>query len=400
MGFWSTLLGVEYKSDTGDRAVRRSEAEIDARIAAEDASGLVSVVHACLSVIAEGVALPPVYVQRTTPNGRVFDDKHPLHRVITQKPNLTQTSYEVRETIVRNAALHGDGYAWINRARDGEILEIVPLRPNEIGRVDPLALGARPTYTVNGKTFSPDAIWHFKGPSADRHGGIDIGTDAQRAVNLTVAAEAFGTDLFKNRAALEGIISLDGAINPEQLDRVRESFKARNTGDGKRGRTAFFPAQVKYQPLSATATDSQWIETRRYQIEEICRFFRVSPTKVFSTLGSQSYASVEQAHIAHDQDTDAHWHARFMQSATRSLLSDDDQRRGYSVVIDNRDYLRGTAVERATYYNAGITGGWLTKNEVREAEGYPRSSDPEADKLTPAANLFGDTAKPSDAPAK
>ncbi len=386
------FFAVEEK--TAQPLTQHSEQYIEDRIASNDAGGFVSVVYACASVIAQGLALPPVYVQRITPTGRLFAADHPLSVLLASKPNQTQTGYELREVMGWQAALHGNAYAWLNRSRSGDILEIVPLDPSEISRVDSVQIGAAPTFTLAGRPVATRDIWHFKGPSAHRRQGLHTVSEAQRSIALAAVAEHFGTDLFKNRAALEGIISLEGTIDQQQLDRIRDAFQQRQTGDGKRGRTAFFPAAVKYQPLSATATDAQWIESRRYQIEEICRFFRVSPTKVFHTLGSQSYASVEQAHIAHDQDTDAHWHARFSQSATSALLNDVDRRAGYAVVIDNRDFLRGTAVERATYYNAGTTGGWLTQNEVREAEGYPRSNDPEADKLRPAVNLFGEQASP------
>jgi HK97 family phage portal protein len=243
-------------------------------------------------------------------------------------------------------------------------------------------------------------IWHFRGPSHDRHGGANLMRVASRAIMLASVAESFGIDLFKNRAALEGIISPDGQLDQTAFDRLKESFAEKQTATGRKGSTAFFPTGIKYTPVSATATDAQWLETRRYQVEEICRYFRVSPAKVFSTLGSQSYASVEQAHIAHDADTDAHWHERFAQSATKSLLTVEERRKGFAVVIDNRAALRGTAMERATYYNAGITGGWMTRNEAREAEGYDRSLDPDADKLTPAANLFGPKTDGSQKPSE
>jgi phage portal protein BeeE len=121
----------------------------------------------------------------------------------------------------------------------------------------------------------------------------------------------------------------------------------------------------------------------------------VSPTKVFASDGSQSYASVEQAHIAHDQDTDAQWHERFVQSANKALLTPKEREQGLRVMIDNRAALRGTAVDRMTYYTAGIAAGIITRNEAREMEGYDRHDDPAADALTPAANLFGNHPTPT-----
>lgn len=391
--FILNLLGLDPRASIERKStplVPHSEEYIESRIAAEDTAGFVSVAYACARVIAEGLAQPPMYLQQVTKGGRRFADEHPLYPILNTVPNKLQTSGELRTVMGWQASTTGDSYAWINRARGTrEILEIVPLKPSEVSRIDSVVPGALPTFTMGGKTMRPDEIWHFKGPSADRDGGINTMGAASRAVQMAAVAETFGIDLFKNRAALEGIISPTGAMDQTQLDRLKASFKEQHQDGGRKGRTAFFPLGINYQPLSSTATDAQWLETRRYQIEEICRYFRVSPIKVFSSLGSQSYASVEQAHIAHDADTDAHWHERFAASATKNLLSFEDRRAGYRVVIDNRAALRGTAKERAEYYNLGLQGGWLTQNEAREAEGYDRSSDPEADKLKPAANLFG-----------
>ncbi|MDG2532064.1 phage portal protein [Sphingomonas sp. HITSZ_GF] len=387
------LFGLQRKSFTSEPmpVMRRSEEYVEDRIANEDINGYVSVAYACATVISEGLAIPPMYLQQITSKGRSFATNHSLYPLVNSAPNALQTSYEFRETMGWQAATVGDAYAWLNRSKRGEILEIVPLKPTEISRVDPVAVGALPTFTLGGRAVANADIWHFRGRSHDRHGGVNMMNAAQSAIMLASVAESFGVDLFKNRAALEGIISPEGNLDAAGFEKLKESFAKRHTTPGQKGKTAFFPVDIKYTPVSATATDAQWLETRRYQVEEICRYFRVSPTKVFSTLGSQSYNSVEQAHIAHDADTDAHWHERFAQSATKALLSDQERAKGFAVVIDNRAALRGTAMERATYYNAGISGGWMTRNEAREAEGYDRSSDPEADKLTPAANLFGPT---------
>ncbi|WP_294196519.1 phage portal protein [uncultured Sphingomonas sp.] len=394
------LFGVPQERKSAITVERRSEQYIEDRLNNEDISGYTSVFYACGRVIADGLAKPPVYVQQVTKGGRRFATEHPLYGIISAVPNKLQTSQELRQVQGWQAATTGNSYCWINRAkRSREILEIVPLNPSEISRVDQVEIGALPKFIMNGSEMAADEIWHFRGHSNERNGGVDTASMARRAILMAQIAESFGIDLFKNRAALEGIISPDGQLDQEGFKRLKESFADQHTSNGKKGRTAFFPTAIKYQQLSATATDSQWLEMRRFQIEEICRYFRVSPIKVFSALGSQSYASVEQGHIAHDADTDAHWHDRYEQSATKALLTPKDRREGYTIVLDNRAALRGTAKERAEYYNLGVTGGWLTVNEVREAENFDRSNDPEHDKLRPAANLFGGTSKPSGTPS-
>jgi HK97 family phage portal protein len=185
------------------------------------------------------------------------------------------------------------------------------------------------------------------------------------------------------------VSSKDGVpLTEPQIAAFKEQWAAQQQGVGNAHRTMFLTGAFNYTPMGTTANDAQWIESRRFQIEEICRFFRVSPIKVFEQLGSQSYASVEQAHIAHDQDTDLHWHERFCQSANKALLTPKERASGLCVSLDNRSILRGTAGERMSYYSAGIQAGLLTRNECREMEGFDKSDDPLANQLTPAANLF------------
>jgi HK97 family phage portal protein len=188
-------------------------------------------------------------------------------------------------------------------------------------------------------------------------------------------------------------------LTPEQRADLKRSWEQQYSGTGNAHKTALLTGDFQYHPLGSTANEAQFIEARKFQIEEICRFFRVSPTKLFHNAGSQSYASVEQAHIAHDADTDAHWHTRFVQSANKTLLTQKERAQGYQIILDNRDFLRGTAVERMQYYQIGRAIGVLSANEIREMEGFERSADPAADQLAPAANLFGGNDGGADRPS-
>ncbi len=358
----------------------------------------ISAVYACARVIAEGLALPPCYLHQTDVRGKKLATRHPLYRLLHLAPNDRQTSYEFREQIGLHLALNGNAFVWVNRSRaTNEILEMLPMDPGSVTvLVDPSVIGAPVRYFLYGQEVPADQIWHLKGPAWRSYEGMSAVNTARQAIGLARHAEKFAGDLFANGGKLSGLISAKTQMTDEQVRQLREAWSRAYSGPGKQHKTAFLPADLAYTPMSATATDAQMIEARRYQIEEICRFFRVSPTKVFQSGGSQSYASVEQAHIAHDQDTDAHWHTRFVQSASVHLLTAAERGAGYTISLDNRDFLRGTAVERMTYYQAGISAGIITRNEAREMEGFDRSDDPSADRLTPAANLFGpDQAQPA-----
>lgn len=404
MGIISSFFSVfDTPTETKNITVpRHSEAVIEAAIRADtegDFSGTsVSAVYCAARVIAEGLAVAPCHLVNRGARGQTLATDNSLYYLLHDSPNSRQTSYEFREQIGLHLALNGNAHVWINRSRaTGEILELLPLDPGVVTQViDPANLGAPVRYFIFGREVAASEIWHLKGPSWLSYQGIATLAAARSAIRLAKATEVFGSKLFENGARPGGIVTIGSTTTQEKINDIRTMWAAQYSGANNSHRTAFLTGDVNYTPLSSTANDAQAIEARRFQVEEICRYFRVSPTKVFHMIGSQSYASVEQSHIAHDQDTDAHWHQRFCQSANKALLTDKDRRNGLSITIDNRDFLRGTAVERMTYYTAGIGAGIFSRNEAREMEGFDRSDDPEADKLTPAANLFGGPSLASD----
>lgn len=359
----------------------------------------VSAVFACARVIAEGLALPPCYVHQTSENGVQRAVKHPLHYLLNASPNERQTSYEFREQIGLQLALNSNAYVFINRGSGKQIMELLPIEMGNVGvTVDDSRLGNPVQYTLYGQHVPAANIWHLKGPAFRSSQGMSILNEARNAIGLAKANETYGANLFRNGAKPGALITPAGdkQWTAEQAEQIKAAWMAQS-GVANAHKQAVINAPMNYEAMASSANDSQWIESRRYQVEEICRYFRVSPTKVFQSLGSQSYASVEQAHISHDADTDAHWHERFVQSANKALLTDVERRNGFAVTIDNRAALRGTAKERMEYYGLGITNGIFTRNEAREMEGFDKSSDPLADALTPAANLFG-PAMPTDSP--
>lgn len=352
-----------------------------------------SVVYACSRVIAEGLALPDCYVRQTVGNKRKLAQNHPLFTLLNSVPNDRQTSYGMREFMGLHASRHGDAFVFINRSqRTGEILELLPCDNGYVSvQVNDSKLFNPLQYYLFGQPVPAANIWHFKGPSWLTFKGQNTVGEAHRAIGLANATETYGTNLFKNGAKPGGIVApKDGTVlDDAQVQAFKEQWSAQQQGVNNAHKTLFLTGPVGYTPMGTTANDAQWIDSRRYQIEEICRYFRVSPAKVFQNLGSQSYASVEQAHIAHQFDTDQQWQARFVQSANQALLTKEERAQGFAISLDNRAVLNGTtAAERMSYWVAGISVGMFTQNEARMGEGYDAVDDPEADKLKQAVNVM------------
>lgn len=361
----------------------------------------VAAVMACARVIAEGLAQIPCKLYRPTANGgREEALDHPVYRLLHRRPNDWQTGFEFRETIGLHLALTNNAFVFVNRDPNGVVTELLPFEP---GQIEVLRNGYDSVYRYRtGKRRSqviPAAnMWHLRGPSWNTWLGLDPIEAARQTIGLSLATEKYGAKLFKNGARPGGVLSTEAVLQPEQANALREAWTQWQAGTGNAHRTAIMHSGLKWQSIANSADEAQFIETRKFQIEEICRVFRVLPIMVGVTGAGMSYGSVEQQHLAHLTHTLSPWHERFEQSAEMALLTPAEQAAGYRVKLVSRGMLRGSTSERFTAYNIALASGFMTANEVRAAEDLDRIDDPAADQLRPAANIFGPTA-PAATPA-
>ena len=354
----------------------------------------VSTVLACAKVKAEGLAQVPCRVVKYDERGRVSVVRsHPLHDLLYRQPNAFQTSFEFREQIGLHLAITGNAYIFKVVSDSGELLELLPYPPNCVS-VERL-LDGTVIYRVtlaDGRqvTVGADRMWHIRGISWDGWRGLDALKLAQNAVGLAMATEAYGSELFANAARPSGILTTEQAPNKEALESMKAQWQAANSGAGGRHGTAVLSAGIKWQALSNTAEDSQFIETRKQQVMEICRFMRVLPIMVMQADGTQSYASVEQMLLAHDTHTLAPDRERFEQSAETHLLTARERAEGYEIELDAREITRGSLKDRAEAGAILKQNGSINGQEHREMAGFPMGDDPVLDEFHAAANLYGD----------
>ncbi len=402
--FWS---GLSFRSLSPIR--RRSLDEIGAAVAAGqgslsnpiDEAALYSTAVLCIvRVIADGIATVPFRLQRKGANGRGEDaTDHPVYDLLRHEPNEWQTSYELREQIAIHAALTGNAYIFINRDGGGTPAELYAFKPGTCQPVQhaDYSISYQVT-TAQGLIDVPAAdMWHIKGPSWDGIQGFNTSKLAREAIGLALASEQYGANLFRNGARPSGALTAPAGLSLDQKAALKKSWQDQHGGVGNAHKTVLLEGGVTWQSISSSANDAQWIESRKYQIEELCRAFRVLPIMVMAQ-GATSYNSVEQLLLAHLTHTLMPWFERIEQSARKALLSPQEKKDGYYFKLDSRALMEASTTERTAYYNAGRTGGWLTTNEIREKEDLPRSDDPTADQLTPAANLFGQQTPPAAPP--
>lgn len=350
----------------------------------------VSVVWACVRVLSEGVAQVPFKIYLETDGRRTPATDHPLYRLISRAPNPHQSSFEFRETLILHAALTGNAFIFLNRVGiRREISEMTLIEPGrvEVKRNKDWSL----TYKVRGddgtsQEIPAEAMWHIRGPSWNGWAGLDAVKLAREAIGLGIALEQDQAEFHKDGSRPSGLLSVEGNLSPEKFKFLAEWLDKYAPGNERAQKAMILDLGAKFTPFRMSGVDSQHLESRKMQVEEMCRALRVLPIMIgHSGDKNATFASAEQMFLAHVTHTMMPWFVRIEQSGENVLLSEDDRKKGLYLKLVAAGLLRGASKERSEYYKAALGSGgakgWMTQNEVRALEELDRSDDPEADKL-------------------
>lgn len=359
---------------------------------------------AATRALSQGIAQPTFGLYRPwSKDARGWEPvtDHPLWRIVAHQPNAWQTSYEFRETMMMHAILTGDGIAFINRVR-GEVRELIPILPGA------WTVEQQPDYELiyrltlaGGKmlTLRRKDVLHLRGMSWNTYLGLDSIRLAREAVGLALAAEETHARLHSNGARPGGILSTEADLDEDQIKAIRAAWEQVQGGVHNAMKTAILAGGLKWTQIAMSGVDAQHLETRRFQIEEICRGLGVFPVIVGHSDKTATFASVEAFLQAHVTLSLTPWAERVEQAWWRDLLTDQEKQQGFAFDIDLRSLERGDTKARTAYYASGIQQGWLTRNEARIAEGYnPLEGLDEP--LAPLNMGSGDPAAASDVPPR
>jgi HK97 family phage portal protein len=333
---------------------------------------------ACARVIAEGIAQVPFKLYRERPGGGMDPAKdHHLYELLSLKPNSWQTSYDFREQMGLHLAFAGNFYAYKVRGLRNKIVELLPFEPQLVTLKRDGWDRSYDVYTGKGRVMNVPAadMWHVRGLSWDGMAGLDGIKLAREAIGLSLATEEHGSRLFSNGARAGGIISSD-ATKPtdDAMKHLRDSWNEMQGGNANAFKTAFLFGGLKYQSLAQNGVDSQHLEQRRFQVEEVCRGFRVMPIMVGHSDKAATYASSEQMFLAHVVHTLAPRYFKIEQSAAIELLSEKERAEGLYFAFIVQGLMRGASKDRAEYYSKALGSGgspaWLTQDEVRALEEF------------------------------
>ena len=336
-------------------------------------------VYSCVRILAEAIAGLPLHLYRyTEEGGKEKAADHPLYLLLHDEPNPEMSSFVFRETLMTHLLLWGNAYAQIIRNGKGEVIALYPLMPNKMSVERDKSGQLYYTYqrstedapTMEGSlvTLPPADVLHIPGLGFDGLVGYSPIAMAKNAIGLAIATEEYGAKFFANGAAPSGVLEHPGTIKDPA--RVREAWQSQFGGSSNSGKVAVLEEGMKYTPISISPEQAQFLETRKFQINEIARIFRIPPHMI-GDLEKSSFSNIEQQSLEFVKYTLDPWVVRWEQSIQRTLLT-ADEKKTYFVKFNVEGLLRGDYASRMTGYATARQNGWMSANDIRELENLDR----------------------------
>ena len=332
-------------------------------------------VYSCVRILSEAVAGLPLHLYKYNDKGgkeKAID--HPLYRLLHDEPNPEMTSFIFRETLMTHLLLWGNAYSQIIRNGKGEIVALYPLMPNKM-KVDRDEKGVL-YYEYTHSTDEADTmknttvrlssydVLHIPGLGFDGLVGYSPIAMAKNAIGMAIACEEYGAKFFANGAAPSGVLEHPGVIKDPQ--RVRDSWQSTYGGTANAHRVAVLEEGMKYTPISISPEQAQFLETRKFQINEIARIFRVPPHMV-GDLEKSSFSNIEQQSLEFVKYTLDPWVIRWEQALSRALFTEEEKTSMF-IKFNLEGLLRGDYVSRMSGYATARQNGWMSANDIRELE--------------------------------
>ncbi|MBT9173155.1 MAG: hypothetical protein DDT21_01545 [Syntrophomonadaceae bacterium] len=323
-------------------------------------------VYACVRILAETIASLPLHTFKHTASGKEKAIEHPLFHLLHDEPNPEMTSFVFRETLMGHLLLWGNAYAQIIRDGRGKVLALYPLLPDRM--VVDRTLAGELYYEYRKDTGSAilrkEDVLHIPGLGFDGLVGYSPIAMAKNAIGMALACEEYGATFFANGANPGGVLEHPGVVKDPK--RIRDSWNAVYQGSENAHRIAVLEEGMKFQSIGIPPEQAQFLESRKYQTEEICRIFRVPPHLVAS-LDRATFSNIEHQSISFVDNTIIPWVSRIEQSLQRSLFT-EAEKKVYFAKFNLNARLRGDAASRANFYQTMRQNGIMSANEIRELE--------------------------------
>lgn len=346
-------------------------------------------VYACVRILAEAVASLPLHVyEYQDDGGKKLVHDHPLYYLLHDEPNPEMTSFVFRETLMSHLLIWGNAYAQIIRDGAGRVIGLYPLLPDkmEVQRDDRGNIyyvysrnsDENPMFKEYGNIkLKAEDVLHIPGLGFDGLIGYSPIAMAKNAVGMTLACEEYGASFFANGANPGGVLEHPGVL--KDPSKVRESWNSVYRGVNNAHKIAVLEEGMKYQQIGIPPEEAQFLETRKFQINEIARLYRIPPHMV-GDLDKSSFSNIEQQSLEFVKYTLDPWVIRWEQSLQRSLLLPGEKGK-YFIKLNVDGLLRGDYQSRMNGYAVGRQNGWFSANDIREMENMNPIPDEEGGNL-------------------
>ena len=332
-------------------------------------------VYACVRILAEAIASLPIHVYKHTDEGKEQDVNHQLYYLLHDEPNPDMTSFVFRETLMSHLLIWGNAYAQIIRDGRGQVLALYPLLPDrmtvkrddkgELYYVYQRSEEDNPNFKDKGNIIlKKSEVLHVPGLGFDGLIGYSPIAMAKNAVGMTLATEEYGASFFANGANPGGVLEHPGIL--KDPSKVRESWNQVYQGTNNSHKVAVLEEGMSYKTIGIPPNEAQFLETRKFQINEIARLYRIPPHMV-GDLEKSSFSNIEQQSLEFVKYTLDPWVVRFEQAFQKALLL-PDEKRTYFIKFNVDGLLRGDYQSRMNGYAIGRQNGWLSTNDIRRLE--------------------------------
>lgn len=332
-------------------------------------------VYACVRILSETIASLPLHVYRYTEGGKAKDTEHVLYTLLHDEPNPDMTSFVFRETLMSHLLIWGNAYSQILRDRSGQVIGLYPLLPDQMS-VHRSEKGKlyyvynryeedNPNFQEKGSiVLSQEEVLHIPGLGFDGLIGYSPIALAKNAVGMTLACEEYGASFFGNGANPGGVLEHPGILKDPA--KVRDSWNAVYQGTRNAHKVAVLEEGMSYKQIGIPPEEAQFLETRKFQINEIARLFRIPPHMV-GDLEKSSFSNIEQQSLEFVKYTLDPWVVRFEQSLKKALLLPEEKKTHF-IKFNVDGLLRGDYQSRMNGYAIGRQNGWLSTNDIRKLE--------------------------------
>lgn len=341
----------------------------------EQSAMQMTAVYCCVRILSEAIAGLPLQLFQNGESGtKIKAVDHPLYFLLHDEPNPEMTSFVFRETLMTHLLLWGNAYAQIIRNGRGEVVALYPLMPDRM-TVDRdengnlyyeyrVSSDDAPTLKDNVARLQPSNVLHIPGLGFDGLVGYSPIAMAKNTIGMSIACEEYGASFFANGASPGAVLEHPGTM--KDPEKVREAWNKAFRGSGNANKVAVLEEGMKYTPISISPEQAQFLETRKFQIDEIARIFRIPPHMV-GDLERSTFSNIEHQSLEFVKYTLDPWVCRWEQSISRALLTQEEKKK-YFPKFNVDGLLRGDYKSRMDGFAVARQNGWMSANDIRRLE--------------------------------